>query len=106
MRILVDESLPRRLTQLLPGHEARTVAEMGWTGAGNGVLLRLAAADFDAFLTADRNLEHQQNLATLPIAIVVLVASTNRLEALRPLVPDVLRALETLRPRQLIYVSR
>lgn len=105
MRILVDESLPRRLSRLLAGHEARTVAEMRWTGLANGALLRLAAVEFDAFLTADRNLEHQQNLAELPIAVVVLIGSTNRLEDLRPLVPRLLQAFGTLRPRQLIYVG-
>jgi predicted nuclease of predicted toxin-antitoxin system len=42
VRILIDECLPRRLTQRLPGHEASTVAEMGWAGTRNGELLRLA----------------------------------------------------------------
>ena len=35
--------------------------------------LALAATQFDVFLTADQNLEYQQNLATLPMAVVVLV---------------------------------
>ena len=78
MRVLLDESLPRRLARLLPEHDVRTVAAMGWTGIQNGELLRLAVGSFDAFLTADQNLEHQQNLDTLPIAVVVLTAPTNR----------------------------
>ena len=45
MRILLDESLPRPLARLLPGHEVRTVAQMGWSGTRNGPLLALAAAD-------------------------------------------------------------
>ena len=67
MRILLDESLPRPLAWLLPGHEVRTVAEMGWSGTRNGPLLALATADFGVLLTADQNLEHQQNLRALPI---------------------------------------
>ena len=59
MRILLDEFLPRPLARLLPEHEVRTVAAMGWTGIRNSKLLRLAAREFDAFLTADQNLEHQ-----------------------------------------------
>ena len=59
MRILLDESLPRPLARLLPEHEVRTVAAMGWTGKRNGELLQLAAGNFDAFLTADQNLEDQ-----------------------------------------------
>lgn len=62
MRILLDESWPRPLARLLPDHEVRTVGAMGWAGKRNGELLRLAAAEFDALLTADQNLEHQQNL--------------------------------------------
>ena len=78
---------------------------MGWKGIRNSTLLQLAAADFDAFLTADQNLEHQQNLSALPIAVVVLVAPTNRIESLRPLIPALLRTLETLAPRQLIHIG-
>jgi len=105
VRILLDESLPRPLARLLPEHEVRTVAAMGWTGKRNGELLQLAAGTFDAFLTADQNLEDQQNVSTLPIAVVVLVAPTNRIESLRPLIPVLLRTLETFAPRQLVHVS-
>ena len=105
MRILLDESLPRPLARLLPEHDVRTVAEMGWAGKGNGELLELAAADFDALLTADQNLEHQQSLGALPIAVVVLVAPTNRIESLRPLIPTLLQTLQALAPRQLIPVG-
>jgi len=61
VRILLDESLPR-----------------GLKGLKNGELLRLASGAFDVFVTADQNLEHQQNIASLPLAVVVLVARTNR----------------------------
>ena len=78
---------------------------MGWTGIRNGELLKLAVGSFDAFLTADQNLEHQQNPDALPIAVVVLVAPTNRIESLRPLIPALRRTLETLAPRQLVRVG-
>ena len=104
MRILLDESLPRPLARLLPEHDVRTVAAMGWAGKRNGELLQLAAVDFDAVLTADQNLEHQQDLAALPIAVIVLTAPTNRVESLRPLIPTLLQILQTLPPRQLVHV--
>jgi len=104
VRVLLDESLPRPIAELLPGHEVRTVAAMGWTGKENGELLRLAAEHFDAFLTADQNLEHQQNVAALPISVVVLIAPANRIESLLPLLAALLQALETLQPRQLVHV--
>jgi predicted nuclease of predicted toxin-antitoxin system len=104
VRILLDESLPRPLARLLPEHDVRTVAAMGWGGKRNGELLQLAAADFDALLTADQNLEHQQNLGALPVAVIILIAPTNRMESLRPLIAALLQTLQTLSPRQLVHI--
>ncbi len=74
MRVLLDECLPRRLKRELVGHDARTVPEMGWASKRNGELLALAAAEFDVFLTVDRNLSYQQDVSAFDIAVVVLVA--------------------------------
>lgn len=105
MRLLLDESLPRPLKDLLAGHHVRTVTQMGWSSLSNGALLRQAAAEFDALLTADQNIEFQQNLKALPMAIVVLVAASNRLESFVPLVADVRRVLETLQPKVLVRIG-
>ncbi len=64
---------------MLVGHEVSTVQRSRWTGIKNGKLLELAAAEFDVFLTMDRNLEFQQNPATLPIAVLVVEAVSNRM---------------------------
>jgi hypothetical protein len=69
---------------------------MGWQKLRNGDLLAAAAGLFDAMLTTDRNLKHQQNLATLPLAVIVLVARTNRLADLLPLVPRVEQGLRDI----------
>ncbi len=105
MRVLLDESLPRPLATFLVGHDARTVVDMKWTSLSNGALLHQAAASFDVLLTADQNIEFQQNLQTLPIAVVVLVADSNRLESLEPLVPKILNVLLTLTPKTLVRVG-
>lgn len=105
MRLLLDESLPRPLGALLTGHDVRTVTEMGWTSLSNGALLRQAAPLFDALLTADQNIEFQQNLKTLPMAVVVHIADSNRLESVAPLVPVILQGLETLQPHVLVRVG-
>lgn len=81
------------------------MAAIGWSGTESGELLRLAADSFDVLLTADRNLEHQQNLTTLPISVVVLVAPTNRIESLAPLVPELLELLKALPPRRLVRIG-
>jgi len=105
MRLLLDESVPSRLRRSLPDHAVRTVVEMGWSGVKNGKLLALAADEFDAFITVDKNLPHQQNLASLPVTIVVLDAVSNELPALLPLVPQPVRALSSLKPKTYIHVK-
>lgn len=105
MRILLDECLPRRLTRDLAGHEVRTVPEMGWASKQNGELLRLAEAHFDAFLTVDRHLASQQDVRRFTVAVVVLVAKSNRRAVLLPLMPAVLAHLETIGPGQVVKVG-
>jgi hypothetical protein len=51
-----------KLRRDLPGHEARTVTDMGWAGTKNGPLLRQAATEFDIFVTVDQGIEFQQSL--------------------------------------------
>ncbi len=78
---------------------------MGWSGKRNGDLLRLAAGEFDAFLTFDRRLPREQELSTLPIAVIVLVARSNRLADLLPLVPPILELLLRAQPGEAVVVG-
>jgi predicted nuclease of predicted toxin-antitoxin system len=96
MRIRLDESLPHDLAPLITGHEVSTVRDQGWSSTKNGRLLALAAVNFDVFITADRNLEFQQNVAKLPIAVVVLLARKNRIQDLEPLLPELAELLSRL----------
>jgi predicted nuclease of predicted toxin-antitoxin system len=105
MRLLLDESVPARLYKSLPNHHVSTAVREGWSGVKNGKLLALAAASFDAFITVDKNLRYQQNLQTLPIAVVVLDGHSNELHALLPLIPALEAALATLRPCTFVQVA-
>ena len=105
MRLLLDESLPSRLRRWLPKHSVKMVVEMGWGGVKNGKLLALASQQFDVFLTADKNLPYQQNLAKLPLAVVVLAAHSNELPHLLPLIPRLEETLANLRPCSLATVG-
>ena len=67
MRLLLDESVPAKLRRALPSHAVRTAVEMGWSGVKNGKLLALAAAEFGAFISVDKNLPFQQNLKALRV---------------------------------------
>ena len=105
MRLLLDESLPWRLARLLDGHEVASVQRAGWTGVKNGELLKLAAAEYDAFITTDQNLQYQQNLATLPLAVFVLAARSTALVDLAPLVPELLQQLTAHQARTLVRIG-
>ncbi len=96
MKLLLDECIDRRLAKDLEGHDVRTVPQMGWAGIKNGALLTLADAEFDIFITVDRNLAFQQNLPKFNIAVLVLHATSNRLADLKPLAPKILSVLPTL----------
>lgn len=105
MRVLLDECLPRRLKFELTGHEVTTVQEAGWAGKSNGTLLALIAGRFDAFITVDQNLPAQQKMAELSFGVVVLRARSNQLSDLRPLVPEMLKEMVSLRPGAVVIVS-
>jgi hypothetical protein len=77
--------------------EVRAVADQGWLGKSNGPLLALAAAEFDVFVTVDRNLPFPQYLPKFDIAIILLRAKTNWLDDLVLLVPDLVSALPSAR---------
>lgn len=104
MRVLLDECVPRPLRAELPDHDVKTVAEAGWAGVKNGALLQLAATQFDVLLTVDRSLEYQQNFSGLTIAVVVIVSSSNDIDALRPLMASVREALLTANPGVVTHV--
>jgi predicted nuclease of predicted toxin-antitoxin system len=93
MKILLDECIDRRLAREFVDYEIKTVPQMGWAGIKDGQLLVLAAAEFDVFITVDRNLSFQQNVPQFDIAVIVLEAPWNRLADLKPLAPKILAIL-------------
>ena len=105
MRILLDHCVDRRLARSFSNHQIKTAREMGWEQLKNGELLAKAATQFDAVLTVDQNLKHEQNLGTLPVALIVLIARSNRLADLVPVAPLVEAAMKTLAPRTYVEVS-
>jgi hypothetical protein len=106
MRLLLDECVPRPLKRDLVGHDVHHVVDMGWSSKRNGELLQLMVADgFDALLTVDHSLEFQQNLGAVGVGVVVVLAKSNRVKELRPLVPLMLEALARLTAGALIRVG-
>ena len=106
MQILLDECAPRPLKRELADYDIRTVVEMGWSGKKNGELLRLMSQEgFTILLTTDQNLRYQQNLQQAGVAVIILVASSNRLPDLVPLIPDVRNVLNTIAPGEVVEIS-
>ena len=95
MKILFDQGTPRPLRRFLARHEVKTSAEMGWSNLDNGALLSAAEGNFDVFITTDKNLRYQQNLAGRRLAILVLQEPTWR--AVRANADKIHQAIDSLK---------
>ena len=97
MKVLLDENLSPKLRLQLQGHDVTTTVYAGWGGLRNGELLTVAGqADFQVFVTADRNLSYQQNLKDRKIAIVVLTAHSWKI--IRNYLPPITNAIDSAPP--------
>lgn len=105
MKVLLDECLPKKLNREVAAEFVQTVPEAGWAGKKNGELLRLAEVDFDVLLTNDQNIEHQQNLKKFNLAFVVLVAPTNDIADLIPLMPAANEVLKIIKSGEIEYIE-
>jgi hypothetical protein len=105
MRILLDESVPQKLRLLLDSrHAVATTWFQGWSGLKNGALLAAAEeAGFELFLTADQELNYQQNLTGRRMAILVL--STNNWALVKQQVELIRSAIEGVGPGEFLFVE-
>jgi len=106
MRILLDECVNPRLKEAFPGHEVSTTHEMGWNNSPDGKLLHLAQERFDVFVTIDRSLEYQQNLAKFDLAVVVVETVDNQMDSYRPLFARLQEAVNDAKPGATLHVFR
>jgi len=104
-RVLFDENVPRKLRRDLPEFAVRTVQEERWAGFKNGQLLQRASGTFDALLTVDQRLRHQQNVAKFNIGVVVVETDDTTLPNLQLMLPDIRAALNRVRHGQVIVVK-
>lgn len=105
MKLLLDECLPRKLKNALAGQDVKTVPEMRWAGIENGELLPLIESVFDVFITIDGNMRYQQNMSGRSFALIVLNAQDNTIDTLLPLMPQVLTALPSIVPGQIVKIA-
>ena len=103
MKVLLDAYVPRPLRRFLPALTVHTAQEMGWGQLKNGALLREAEAQFDAFITTDKNLIHQQN--TIGSKLAILVLPTNDWSAIRTKTDEIAARVTALKSTDFIELN-
>jgi predicted nuclease of predicted toxin-antitoxin system len=107
MKVLLDECVPRKFKSVLiaQSHACTTVPEAGLAGKKNGELLRLAQHRFEVFVTLDKGLQYQQNMAGLNISIVIIRARSNRFADVAKHSSACLTSLESIKPGQILRIG-
>lgn len=93
MRVPLDECVDARFAPHVVGFGTQTVLGKGWSGISNGKLLALAQAEFDVFVTVDKNLSFQQHLPKFSIAVILIHCKSNRVQDLLEVLPNLLAAI-------------
>jgi len=105
MKVLLDECVTRKLRRDFQGFEVDTIEEAGLKGLKNGALLRSASGVYDVLVTVDQNLQYQQNIKSLNLAVLVLAAKRNSYRALHPLMNKALDALKQIKPGEVVIIE-
>jgi len=104
MLILFDHGTPRGIARELQNHTVKLAKEEGWDTLSNGELLAAAEnAGFDVLLTNDQGIAYQQNLSNRKIAVVIL--GNGQWPLIKPMLDEVIVALEAARPGSFIVVE-
>lgn len=108
MCILLDEQIDVRMKAALSDFPVFTVLEKGWLGYKNGLLReRLNQEEFQFFVTADKNVPFQQNLAEVKFIIVLLDMPTLLWEHQKQFGPALARlfAVPPRPPVKVVHIS-
>lgn len=103
---MLDENIDVELANLLVDHEVMHVNQLGWKSVTNGKLLQLAEENqFEAFITADKNMPYQQSMKGRPFPLVVLDIHPNNFENLAACVPELTKELGSYIPSQIYLIE-
>jgi len=105
LRVLLDECIDARFAPHVVGFDTQTVLGKGWSGISNGKLLALAQAEFNVFVTVDKNLSFQQHLPKFSIAVILIHCKSNRVQDLLEVLPNLLAAIPTAPAGQVTRVA-
>jgi hypothetical protein len=106
LRILLDECVPRRLKRHFRDRGlVLTVMDAGLSGYKNGQLLRRISGDFNVFITIDKSIQHQQNLASFDISFALLRVPSNDIVDIEPVLPRLFVRWHELKPGTLLIIE-
>ena len=106
MRILLDHNVNPRYCRLIPGHEVIHANKLGWAELLNGDLIAKAEeSGFEALITADKNLQYQQNLSGRRSSIIILNSKRITWPHIEPLAPQVNEAQKNLAPGSFVTIG-
>ena len=106
MRILLDECLPRRLKRHFRTYGlVLTVTDAGLSTYSNGRLLRRIDGDFNVFITIDKSIQYQQNLASFEICFVLLRVLSNDIADIEPILPRLFARWNELKAGTLLMIE-
>jgi len=106
MKIIIDECLPKRVTQFFEKGSAYTVPQIGLSGSKDTELLKeLDKRGIDVFVTIDGNIEYQQQFINRTFGTVVIISVSNRFNDLLHLKDKILKAVDTVSKGGIEHIS-
>lgn len=106
MRVFLDACIDPRVREAFSEHEVTTAAELGWQGLKDNALVSRLQDQFDVLVTIDQGFEHQQNLKTLRLGLLILHVPRNKVEFYRPLFGQIQAAIGWIKPGEVIHIYR
>ena len=105
MTIIIDECLPKRLTQFFQDVTVWTVPQMDLGGTKDTELLEiLDTKNIDIFITIDGNIEYQQQFKNRTFGTVVIRAVSNRFSDLVHLKEQIIKATQMVQKGEIVRV--
>jgi len=102
MRVVIDASIDPRMVEAFPDHHVQTLFDLGWQHLKDQVLVK--QLECDVFITADRGFEHEHDLKSLLFGIVIVHVARNKITFYRPLFPQLIKAVATIRAGEVVHV--
>lgn len=100
MKVLLDENIDKKLKGKLADHDinCKTVTDVGYRGKKNAELLALVDGIYDVFVTMDKSIRKQQNLAGRRTALLLIRARSNRIKDVLPYLQEIKDNLRKIKP--------